>query len=51
MLNDLARDLVLLKEKAELLSSRLKQKNLLETDTKITCYRQQKHELSLFFYH
>ena len=49
MLNDLVRDLVLSKEKAELLGSRLKQWNLLETRTKITYYRQRQDELSSFF--
>ena len=49
MLNDLVRYLVLSKEKAELLSSWLKQWNLLETGTKITFYRQRQDELSSFF--
>ena len=49
MLNDLVRDLVLSKEKAELLGSQLKQWNLLETRTKITFYRQRQDELSSFF--
>ena len=40
MLNDLLRDLVLPKNKAELLTSQLKQWNLLETGTKITFPRQ-----------
>ena len=49
MLNDLVRDLGLSKVKAELLSSRLKQWNLLEASTKITFYRQRQEELSSFF--
>ncbi|EFA13536.1 hypothetical protein TcasGA2_TC005054 [Tribolium castaneum] len=38
-LNDLIRDLDLSKERSELLASRLKERNLLSTDTKITYYR------------
>ena len=49
MLNDLVRDLVLSKKKAELLGSRLKQWNLFETRTKITYYRPRQDELSSFF--
>ena len=49
MLNDLVRDLVLPKNKAELLSSRLKQWNFLETGTKITFPPQRQDELSSFF--
>lgn len=48
-LNDLVRDLKLSKDQAELLASRLKQKNLLSPGVKITHYRQRNHKLSSFF--
>ena len=43
------RGLVFSKEKAELLSSRVKQWNLPKTGTKITFYRRRQVELTLFF--
>ena len=49
MLNDLVRDLVSSKEKAELLSLQLKQWDLLKTGSKITFYCPRQDELSLFF--
>jgi len=48
-LSDLGRELGLSKETHELLVSRLKQKNLLEKDTKITVYRNREQELKQFF--
>jgi hypothetical protein len=48
-LNDLIRNLSLSKEKAELLSSRLQQKNLLQDYVKITHYRSRNHALASFF--
>ena len=48
-LNDLVRDLTLSKEKAELLGSRLKQKNLLATNVKVCHYRKRNLQLATFF--
>lgn len=44
-LNDLVRDLGLSKKLSELLASRLKDKNLLGMDTKVTFYRNRKKNL------
>lgn len=48
-LSDLVRDLSLSKESAELLASRLNEKNLLEQGTKITFYRSREKYLLPFF--
>lgn len=48
-LNDLVRDLELTKEKAELLASRLKEKQLLAPKTKVCFYRTRDEEFHLFF--
>lgn len=48
-LNDLVRDLGLTKEKAELLDSRLKEKNLLTVGTNIYVYRKREQQFSQFF--
>lgn len=48
-LNDLVRDLGLTKEKAELLGSRLKEKNLLAVGTSIYVYRKREQQFSNFF--
>ena len=48
-LNDLVRDLNLPKSSAELLASRLKEKNLLSDSTRITFYRNRHQEFLRFF--
>ena len=48
-LNDLIRDLDLSKEKAELLASRLKQKNLLDKDVLISHYRKRNLDIAQHF--
>ena len=48
-LNDLIRDLCLSKEKAELLASRLKERNMVEKDVKVRYYRKRNWDLSLAF--
>lgn len=48
-LNDLVRDLGLSKELAEVLASRLKEKNLLQKNTHITFYRNRERNLLPFF--
>lgn len=48
-LNDLMRDLYLSKECAELLASRLKEKNLLYPGTNVTFYRKREKDLLPFF--
>ena len=48
-LNDLVRDLSLSKEKAKLLASRLKEKNLLAVGVKISHFRKRNNDLSRFF--
>ncbi len=48
-LNDLVRDLALSKEKAELLASRLKQKQLLDKNVLICHYHSQNFQLATFF--
>jgi len=48
-LSDLGRELGLSKEAHELLASRLKEKNLLEKETKITVYRNREQKFRLFF--
>lgn len=48
-LNDLIRDLNLSKNEAEILGSRLKEKNLLEKDVKISHYRNREKDLTPFF--
>lgn len=48
-LNDLVRDLNLPKNSAELLASRLKEKNLLENGVRITFYRSRHEEFLSFF--
>lgn len=49
-LNDLVRDLGLTKEKAELLGSRLKEKNLLAEGTNIYVFRKREQQFSQFFH-
>lgn len=48
-LSDLVQDLGLSKKLSELLSSRLKDKNLLKTDTKVTFYRTREKNLLQYF--
>jgi len=48
-LNDLIRDLELLKNKAELLASRLQQWNLLNHTMKVTTFRTRNQEFGQFF--
>ncbi len=48
-LNDLIRDLDLSKERAELLASRLKEKNCVTSDVKVTLYRRREQDLLQFF--
>ena len=48
-LSDLVRDLDLSEEKAELLESRLKQWNLLQSDVKVSHYRKRQQNLLSFF--
>jgi hypothetical protein len=48
-LNDLIRDLSLSKDKAELLASRLKEKNLVEKNVKVSLYRKRNFPLTNFF--
>jgi hypothetical protein len=48
-LNDLLRDLELSKEKAELLSSRPQEKNLLASGTLVMSYRSRDQEFTPFF--
>lgn len=48
-LSDLVRDLSLSKKAAELLASRLNEKNLLDPGTKITLYRKKEQSLLPFF--
>ena len=48
-LNDLIRDLCLSKEKAELLASRLKERNMVERDIKVSYYRKLNRDLSSAF--
>ncbi|CAH1113490.1 unnamed protein product [Psylliodes chrysocephalus] len=48
-LDDLVRDLNLSKQASELLASRLKEKNLLSSDTKISFYRERDKELPRYF--
>ena len=48
-LDDLVRDLNLSKQASELLASRLKEKNLLSSDTKISFYRERDKELRRYF--
>ena len=48
-LNDLIRDLNLSKESSELLASRLKEKNLLDSETKVTFYRNREKNMIPFF--
>ena len=48
-LNDLVRDLGLTKEKAKLLGSRLKEKNMLEAGTTICSYRKRECDFTKFF--
>ncbi len=50
-LNDLVRDMNLPKNSAELLASRLKEKNLLENGVRIAFYRSRHEELVPFFLH
>ena len=47
-LDDLVRDLDLSKEKAELLASRLKQKNLLDNDVLVSHYRRRDFDLAQY---
>ncbi|KAI6648442.1 hypothetical protein LOD99_8232 [Oopsacas minuta] len=48
-LNDLIRDLDLLKESSEFLTSRLKEKNLLHQGTNVTLYRYREQEFQQYF--
>ena len=48
-LNDLVRDLNLPKESAELLASRLKENNLVNSEVRVTYYRNRHEEFSRFF--
>ena len=48
-LNDLIRDLCLSKEKAELLATRLKERNMVERDVKVSYYRKRNRDLSSAF--
>ncbi|KAI6658231.1 hypothetical protein LOD99_15500 [Oopsacas minuta] len=48
-LNDLVRDLDLSKDKAELLASRLKQKNLLDKDVLVSHYRKRNFDLAQYY--
>lgn len=48
-LNDLIRDMNLSKEKAELLASRLKQKNLLQKNVRVCHYRNRNRDLISYF--
>ena len=48
-LHDLIRDLCLSKEKAELLASRLKERNMVEKDVKVSYYRKRNWDLSSAF--
>jgi hypothetical protein len=48
-LNDLIRDLSLSKDKAELLASRLKEINLLDSDVRVCHYRIRNNVLKTFF--
>ena len=48
-LNDLVRDLALSKEKSEILSSRLKEKNLLQKKVLISNYHKGNHDLTAIF--
>ncbi|KAI6656052.1 hypothetical protein LOD99_1786 [Oopsacas minuta] len=48
-LNDLVRDLDLSKDKAELLASRLKQKNLLDKDALVSHYRKRNFDLAQYY--
>ncbi|KAI6648548.1 hypothetical protein LOD99_8028 [Oopsacas minuta] len=49
VLNDLVRDLDLSKDKAELLASRLKQKNLLDKDVLVSHYRKRNFDLAQYY--
>ena len=48
-LNDLVRDLCLSKEQSEVLASRLQEKNILDSGTKVTYYRTRESSLLRFF--
>ena len=48
-LNDLIRDLCLSKEKAELLASRLKERNMVEKDVKVSYCRKRNWDISLTY--
>jgi len=48
-LSDLIRDLNLSEDSSELLASRLKEKNVLQSGTKITFYRRREKDLLPFF--
>lgn len=48
-LNDLVRDLDLSKQKAEVLASRLKERNLLATDAKITAFRNRHTQFAKYY--
>ena len=49
-LNDLTRELNLVKETAQILRSRLKEKNLVEKDTTFAWYRHREKEFTQFFH-